>query len=240
MAAVRAVTIVEKALEEADTVEALTAALEAAEPFRDEIGVDIINAKEKLERLRRYQKLARSLISPLLMRQKSHDHRWRMLAEMRLKRALKMDTASIDKEMKDHCYGERDGIVPYCRDCSQSAEYQSLCLNFYIECIAVRIKTRLQHDATNGYAIDPAVTAFMTRYVHDPIRTWLDEPHLLLGLPDKLDEQHASVVVPTDDGSKVKRTEAKLFKSHTDAIRTAIANLARCDAATPSNHPPVT
>ena len=232
MAAVSAVTV---ALEEANTVEALTAALETAEPFRDEIGVDIIIAQDKLERLRRYRKLARSLISPLLVRQKSHDHRWRMLAEMRLKRSLKMDTTSIDKEMKDHCYGERDNMAtpPYCRDCTQSAEYQSLCLNFYIECIAVRIKTRLQHDVQNGYAIDPAVTAFMTRYVHDPIRTWLDEPHLLLGLPDKLDEQHASVVLPTDDGSKIPHTEAKLYKSHADAIRDAIANLARCDAATP-------
>ena len=65
MAAVRVA-----ALEEADTVEALTAALEAAEPFRDEIGVDIIIAQDKLERLRRYRKLARSLISPLLVRQK--------------------------------------------------------------------------------------------------------------------------------------------------------------------------
>ena len=74
MATVCAVTVVGIALEEADAVETLTAALEAAEPFRDEMGVDIIIAQEKLERLQRYQKLARSLLSPLVVRQKSQVH----------------------------------------------------------------------------------------------------------------------------------------------------------------------
>ena len=73
----------------------------------------------------------------------------------------------------------------------------------------------------------------MTRYSNDPLRTWLDETASLLTLPDRLDEQYASVVQPTDDGTKLKRTEAKLYKSHMDSIRLVIESIGRCDAAVP-------
>ena len=224
------------AMEEATTVEELTAALEAAAPFAEEVGVDIVIARERLERLRRYEKLARALVAGPVspQRQTSHNQRSAMLTEARLKRALGMDTTDIDKRMKDHCYGDKgDGKRPFCLDCTEGPEYQSLCLHYLLECLRVRISTRLQFDQQNAYAIDPAVTQFMTRYSNDPLRTWLDETASLLTLPDRLDEQYAAVVQPTDDGTKLKRTEAKLYKSHMDSIRLVIESIGRCDAAVP-------
>ena len=227
------------ALRDAQTLEEVTAVLERAAPFSEdpEVGVEIIVAKEKLERLQRHTRLVRALLgSPLPPeRQSSHDQRAAMLTEARLNRALGMDTTAVDRKMKDHCYGERPGAArPFCRDCNESPAYQSLCLNYLLECLRVRMATRLHYDQQNGYAIDPSVTQFMTRYTHDPLRTFLNETAALYGLPDRLDHQHQAVVAPTNDGTKPKRTEALLYKSHADSIRTVVASIARCDQASPA------
>ena len=106
-----------------------------------------------------------------------------------------------------------------------------MCLQFILECLSVRLATRLRFDAANGYAIEPAVTALMTRFIADPYRVWLDETHAFYNLPNELMRMHATVVTATLDGSTQRRREANEYRLHAESVGKMVQSLRACERA---------
>ena len=176
-------------------------------------------------RLARQRMLAAAPTGVPLERQTSHDERSRLLDRLRKRRARGLDASGTEAQMRWICRDTR------CTDCAASREYKAVCIQFTLECLAVRVKERLKRNTSNAYALDPAVTAFMTRFSANPLRVWISEAEALYALPGELDRMHASVVVPTQDGTEAKRKEAYEYRLHAGSIRRVIESLRRCEAA---------
>ena len=221
-------------LQQAQDVASLRAAILAATPFgRDAtVQVGVENARWRLSRLVRMTKLTpRSFDGVPIERQKSHKDRVRLLMESRLKHALlsmgneMLDVSSTEKQMKTLCHND------HCTDCSESGEYQAICLQFVLDCVRVRIQTRLYYDKQNGYNIPERTRDFMEMYVANPVRTWLDFPQRLYSLENELDHAYNTVVLATDDGTKDAFAEIRKYKGHIDSIAKMLRTLQACDRA---------
>ena len=222
-------------LQHANDIPSIRAAFLAATPFSTNATVqaEVQSAEQRLERLVRLAKLTPPMMSAPLtpVRQQSHRQRMHLLMESRLKKALIsmgnniIDLSATERLMKDACHDDR------CGDCSQSAEYQSVCLQFALECLAIRMSTRLRFDAANGFAIPAETTRFMHAFVADPVRVWLDHSQRLYSLGHELDAAYDTAVLRTDDGSKESRKEIKEYRLHADSLKKMILNLQACDAA---------
>jgi len=146
-----------------------------------------------------------------------------MLMEAQTRRSLGLDASVLQQTMKNTCKDVR------CSDCSsENASYRAVCLSFFLNCLAIRVQTRLKFDAANGYRIEPALTQFMERLIADPQRVWLGEPKYFGALPDLLDLMYTNVVLPTAVNKKGKR-EAKEYEWHKDSIRRIVESIGRCE-----------
>ena len=222
-------------LQDANDIPSIRAALLAATPFSTDatVRVEVQSAEQRLERLVRLAKLTPPMMSAPLtpVRQQSHRQRMHLLMESRLKKVLIsmgnniIDLSATERLMKDACHDDR------CGDCSQSAEYQSVCLQFALECLAIRMSTRLRFDAANGFAIPVPTREFMEAFVADPVRAWLDHSQRLYSLGTELDAAYDTAVLPTDDGTKARRKEVKEYRLHVDSLKKMILNLQACDTA---------
>ena len=96
-----------------------------------------------------------------------------------------------------------------CVDRSEWNEYSSICMQFLLKALAVRIRTRLKYDLLNGYKIAPQLTRFLERYVDDPISTWFHEAPFFYSLPDRMERAYNTAVLLTIDGSQAANREAK-------------------------------
>lgn len=199
------------------------------EPANEALQAAMRAARRRLARQRRVAALVPPVANaseapPPLARVASHSQRDALLSQRRLQRSLGADTAGTERLMKDICHDTR------CTDCTESREYRAVCLQFILECLSVRMATRLRFDSKNGYAVDSPVTAFMARFVTDPYGVWLDDTHALYGLPAQLQRMLATVVQPTAV-DKASRKEAKEYRLHTWSITQMIRSLRSCEAA---------
>ena len=221
------------ALNAANTEEDIRSALAAVEKWDTgrfpDVQHAIRSARDRMDKLKRFQRLTRRLMAPPLPnieRQTSHQNRLALLADVRGARNLGLDMEKLNTELKNNCYDT------FCKQCEESPEYATVCLQFMLECLAVRIKTRLDTDAKNGYFYDPKVTAFMQRFVTNPLRTWVDETAAFYTLPDQLDTAYNTVVLNTTVGRGKNNYEKNSFKRHIKSIRKMIESIKRCDIAT--------
>ena len=162
-------------------------------------------------------------------RRPSNDERVRLMMEWRLRRGLGIPVETTEDAMKDICYDSR------CEHCSaESQSYQAVCMNFMLECVRIRMITRMHYDKVNKYESlpgwDGSLTAVMKRYVEFPIRFWLDESAVFYGIGDRLVALYEPVVKPTGVDRHTK-AEARLFRSHAKSIRRVIRNILKCDAS---------
>lgn len=221
--------VVALALQVSHTEAEIQQNLTAAEPY-DNAGYPLVQEQARLARLRltrlgRVRKLLASMTEPVpAARQQSHLERLGMIAEANTRRSVGLDTALLEDTMKNVCKDFR------CSDCSESTSYRSVCLNFMLTCLSIRVKTRLHYDTQNGYAIDPPITALMQRIVNNPTVVWLDENDAFMALPDALDRMHATVVLPTAVDKKSKK-EAREYAIHAQSIRKIIESIGRCEQA---------
>ena len=182
----------------------------------------IETARAKLKRIQKLRHVAKRVLAPV--RQQSHAERIALLEKVRRERAGSVSTEAVEKEMKNICKDFR------CVDCAESEEYKSICLQFLLECLAIRLATRQTFDLQNGYSIHPQVTAFQQRYIANPIGTWIHENARFNSLPDLLDEQYDTVVLPAvKTDSRTSRQEAREYRLHKDAIRKIIESIRRCE-----------
>ena len=213
------------ALQKATTEAERRAALLQAMPFNTDAHPEVKQAFEA-ERRRQHRMglLAANLTAEVaISRQNSHHERMGMLMEAHTRRSLGLDASVLQQAMKNTCKDFR------CSDCSsENGSYRAVCLSFMFNCLAIRVQTRLQFDAANGYRIEPAVTQFMQRFVADPQRVWLDEQKYFRALPDILDLMYTNVVLPTAVNKNGKR-EAKEYHWHKDSIRKIVESIGRCE-----------
>ena len=187
-----------------------------------EIGVAYGRKNERNERL---AKIRHDTVIPP-RREPSHDKRERLLTELRSRRANGLDLSGIEKDVKDWC---RDS---HCGDCSKSLEFQSLCLSFLLECIAVRLKiTFIKNDNLNRFGIDTAISSVIRRFVTDPVNTWLDEPDHVYNIGNWLHQEFKSKVehFQFQPHPKPLRDEAKEFRRHYERIRDMLSHLRSCE-----------
>jgi hypothetical protein len=200
-------------------------------PSHPDIQKEINEALARLSRIKRVSQLTWNHDGgPILPeRRPSNDERVRLILEWRLRRGLGIPLETTEEAMKDICYDSR------CTECSSESEsYQAVCMTFMLECLRVRIITRMKHDTTNNYTSLPGwdtnLTKAMERYVGNPIRFWLDETATFYGLGDRLVALHEPVVKPTGIDPNTK-AEARFFGSHAKSIQKVILNIRKCDAA---------
>ena len=183
-------------------------------------------AQRLLTRLKRVALLMPTAPTPLpVERQASHEERMNLLVEIRLKRALGVDTRGTERKIKDACRDSR------CTQCELSPTFRAVCMQYLLECIAIRCKTRVSFDVQNGYAIAPDVTAFMQRLAHDPLSAWLDDSATFFALPARLQAEYTRAVVPSMDGTRRTRKEAGEYRRHATSIAKMVAALRRCELA---------
>ena len=163
--------------------------------------------------------------------QVEHDKRQRLLTELRQKRADGVDLTGIETSVKNFCYDTK------CEDCNSSLEFQSLCIQFMIECIAIRIKiTLIDNDAINRYNIEPPLAGLIRRFVADPVNVWLNEPDQVYSIGDRLEEVYQGHIEPLTHRPNPKdvRNEARSFRIHQKKIRSLLRHLQRCERETPN------
>ena len=220
------------ALQLAVDVPSIRAALLTAVQYDTRANPDVqVEIRAARRRLRRLQRIA--LLTPAHdptplppQREASHRERMTLLLEVRLKRSLGVPTVAItERAIKDACRDSR------CTDCSLSPAFRAVCLNYLLECIGVRVATRVRYDAANGYAIDPALSAFLQLVAADPLSAWLDHSEAFYALPASLDRQYNNVVLRTLDGAQQRRKEAREYELHKDSLRRMIEAFGRCERA---------
>lgn len=183
------------------------------------VGVAIRKAQDQLRRMKKLKEKPPEPLPPT--RQTSHDERIALIERMR------RGDNTAEKEIKDNCHDTK------CRDCKESQEYQAVCLNFLLQCLSLRVKRRLRGDSDNGYQIHDGITAFMNRLVNDPVRVWIHETKSFYNLPSWLDHEFATVVQPSDDGTRKAKKEVKEYGLHKDSIAKIIASIGRCEEKEP-------
>lgn len=116
-----------------------------------------------------------------------------------------------------------------CVDRSEWSEFSSICMEFLLKALAVRIRTRLKYDLLNGYKIAPQFTRFLERYVEDPIGTWFYETPFFCSLPDRMEHAYNTAVLLTIDGSQAANREAKRYRTHANSIFNMIDSIRKCE-----------
>lgn len=218
------------ALQSASSEAERRAALLQATPFNTDAHPDVQQAV--LESSRR-QRRAELLVADMTVdvtptRQNSHRERMGMLMEAQTRRSLGLDASVLREAMNTTCKDFR------CPDCaSENSSYRSVCLQFMLSCLAVRVQTRLKYDTANAYQIEPAVTQFMQRLVNDPVRVWLEEPAQFESLPDSLDSMYNRFVLPRVGQDRKSRREARSYRNHAYSIRQIVENISRCERYAP-------
>eukprot|EP00966_Prymnesium_polylepis_P215340 4987110-Prymnesium_polylepis.5 len=149
--------------------------------------------------------------------------------DWRLRRGLGLDLETTEEMMKDTCHDNR------CTSCAhETPPYQAICQNFMLECLRVRIMTRMQYNVTNKYILLPGwpsgLTDELQRYVDNPIRFWIDETSTFYTLGDRLVALHEPLIKPTGI-DKNSKSEARLYLSHASSIQKVISNIRKCDAS---------
>ena len=211
---------------EADFRQALITAAPFDNPAHPLLQQVVNEARGRLTRLERLRKLLADMTEPVpLRRNDSHMERLAMMTEANTRRSVGLDTALLEDTMKNVCKDFR------CADCSEGSSYRSVCLQFMLTCLSIRLRTRLHFDTVNGYAIEPQITALMQRIINNATLVWLDENDAFMSLPDELDRMHATVVAPTAVDRKTKQ-EAREYDIHAKSIRKIIASIGRCEQAT--------
>lgn len=211
---------------EADIRQALITAAPFDNPAHPLLQQVVREARGRLTRLERLRKLLADMTEPVpLRRNDSHMERLAMMTEANTRRSVGLDTALLEDTMKNVCKDFR------CADCSEGSSYRSVCLQFMLTCLSIRLRTRLHFDTVNGYAIEPQTTALMQRIINNATLVWLDENDAFMNLPNELDRMHATVVAPTAVDRKTKQ-EAREYDIHAKSIRKIIASIGRCEQAT--------
>ena len=220
-------------LQAARTVPEISAAMLAAFEFGEDPAVHAemkSASRRRMERAERQAKLSRPT-TVAVARQASHTERERLLTELRERRANGRSLAGIEKEVKDYCRDDR------CSDCSSSLEFQSLCLSFMLECIAIRIKrTMVRHGAIARYNIDPDLSDLMLRFIADPVNVWLDHTNDVFAIGDRLENEYHTKVEPftVQPHPEPVRKQAKSFKRHYKRIKDLLAHLRTCERSNPT------
>eukprot|EP00966_Prymnesium_polylepis_P051136 1183598-Prymnesium_polylepis.2 len=211
---------------EADIRQALITAAPFDNPAHPLLQQVVNEARGRLTRLERLRKLLADMTEPVpLRRNDSHMERLAMMTEANTRRSVGLDTALLEDTIKNVCKDFR------CADCSEGSSYRSVCLQFMLTCLSIRLRTRLHFDTVNGYAIEPQITALMQRIINNATLVWLDENDAFMSLPNELDRMHATVVAPTAVDRKTKQ-EAREYNIHAKSIRKIIASIGRCEQAT--------
>ena len=215
------------ALNHAETDAELNAALLRATPYNDShlVRDAIIAAQERQERRRRVVMLTSQVSDQVpVMRQDSHQERTGYLLQAQTNRSLGLEDEALSRSMKDTCKDFR------CPDCSEGGAYKSVCLHFMLQCLAIRIRTRLEYDKINQYKILPETTALLQEFVGNPLQFWLDEHPYFRKIPDMLDKIYDRIVKPTVV-DEYTRHEAAQYESHKESIRKIVDSILRCEAA---------
>jgi hypothetical protein len=217
------------ALPSAATDAELEVAILRAMPFNDHAHPDVMDAiaaaQERQRRLRRVAMLTADATAAVpVARQDSHRQRMGYLVQAQTNRSMGLDDAILKRAMKDTCRDFR------CPDCTESGSYKSVCLNFMLSCLAIRIQTRIHYDKVNKYNIPPETTALLQEFVNGPIQFWLNEHAYFRKIPDMLDRIYTRIVQPTAV-DKATRGEADDYKRHTDSIRKIVESILKCEAA---------
>ena len=184
------------------------------------------------ERRTRERKLGHDTMLPP-KRHPSHDQREVLLDELRRRRANGLGLMGIEERMKNACYDNKCGKDK----CAGSLEYQSLCLQFLIECIAARIKITMVHRGALGRYPFPADLAdLLNRFMADPINMWLDFPTQVYGLGPRLEQFFFANIDPLQEEPNPKpvRDEAKSFRRHYERIRDMLLVLKSCEQPMPA------
>ena len=212
------------ALNHAETDAELNAALLRATPYNDShlVRDAIIAAQERQERRRRVVMLTVS--QPPVTRQESHQERMGYLLQAQTNRTLGLEDEALSRAMKDTCKDFR------CPDCSEGGAYKSVCIHFMLQCLAIRIQTRIKYDKLNHYKILPETTALLQEFVGNPLQFWLDEHPYFRKIPDMLDKIYDRIVKPTVV-DEYTRHEAAQYESHKESIRKIVDSILRCEAA---------
>jgi hypothetical protein len=224
-------------LQEAEDIPTLRAALLASLPHVGDANVQLVRreAEQRLSRLKRIAQIVNSTANaaPLAPeRQTSHDDRLNLLTLVRLKRQLgEALTKGEAERVRKACHDDR------CTTCStEDPRFQSICIQWFCECLCRRFEERLQNDAVNMYQIPAELTAAMQSFVAAPFRFWLFENALFYDIPRQMDEALANVVEPTKksvhptDPSRDMGYEFRMYRSHARSIRRVITQLSACDA----------
>ena len=223
-------------LQEAEDIPAIRAALLASSPHVGDANVQLVRreAEQRLSRLKRIEQIVSSTSNAPLApeRQTSHDERLSLLTLVRLKRQLgEALTKRQAKRVREACHDDR------CQTCSsEDPRFQSICIQWFCECLSRRFEERLQNDADNMYQIPAELTTAMQRFVAAPFRFWLFENALFYDIPRQMDEALANVVEPTKksvhptDPARDMGYEFRMYRSHARSIRRVITQLSACDA----------
>ena len=67
--------------------------------------------------------------------------------------------------------------------------------------------------------------------IANPIGTWIHENQLFYSLPDELDDQYTTVVLPTVDGTRKTKQEAREYLLHKNSIRKIVESIHKCEQA---------
>ena len=215
------------ALNSASTDAELNAALLRATPYNDShlVRDAIIAAQERQEWRRRVVMLTSQVSDQVpVMRQDSHQERMGYLLQAQTNRTLGLEDEALTRAMKDTCKDFR------CPDCNEGGAYKSVCIHFMLQCLAIRIRTRLEYDKINQYKILPETTALLQEYVDNPLQFWLDEHPYFLKIPDMLDTIYTRIVQPTVMDESTRR-EADEYYKHKESIRKIVDSILRCEAA---------
>ena len=212
------------ALNHAETDAETNAALLRATPYNDShlVRDAIIAAQERQERRRRVGMLTVS--QPPVTRQESHQERMGYLLQAQTNRTLGLEDEALTRAMKDTCKDFR------CPDCNEGGAYKSVCIHFMLQCLAIRIRTRLEYDKINQYKILPETTALLQEYVDNPLQFWLDEHPYFRKIPDMLDKIYTRIVQPTVVDEYTRHEAAEYYK-HKESIRKIVDSILRCEAA---------
>ena len=215
------------ALNSASTDAELNAALLRATPYNDShlVRDAIIAAQEKQERRRRVVMLTSQVSDQVpVMRQDSHQERMGYLLQAQTNRTLGLEDEALTRAMKDTCKDFR------CPDCSEGGAYKSVCIHFMLQCLAIRIQTRIKYDKLNHYKILPETTALLQEFVGNPLQFWLDEHPYFRKIPDMLDKIYDRIIQPTVVDESTRR-EAAEYHKHKESIRKIVDSILRCEAA---------
>ena len=219
----------------ARTVSEIRAAMLFAFPLAEDplVAEEMHNAQQRSKERQARQRVLDHDTHIIPAREPSHDNRETLLQELRTRRANGVSLRRIEKSLKNACHDDKCGAGK----CSGTLQYKSLCMQFLTECIAARLKiTLVRRHALNRYPFPADLAALMTRFMADPINTWLDFPEEVYNIGPRLERFFDAHIEPLqyEPNPKPIRDEAKSFRRHFKRIRDMLVVLQRCE------QPPVT